>query len=40
LLNLSISAINKRKAILKQIFGIDKGTDEDILKEARKQGYI
>lgn len=40
LLNLSISAINKRKAILKQVFGIDKGTDEDILKEARKQGYI
>jgi DNA-binding NarL/FixJ family response regulator len=40
LLNLSISAINKRKAILKQIFGIDKGTDEDILKEARKQGYL
>lgn len=40
LLNLSMSAINKRKAILKQVFGISKGTDEDILKEARKQGYI
>jgi len=40
LLHLSKSAIDKRKAIIKQIFGIDKGTDEDILKEARKQGLI
>lgn len=40
LLNLSQSAVNKRKAIIKQIFGIDKGSDEDILKEARKQGLV
>lgn len=40
ILHLSKSAIDKRKAIIKQIFGIDKGTDEDILKEARKQGLI
>ena len=40
LLHLSKSAIDKRKAIIKQIFGIDKGTDEDILKEARRQGLI
>jgi two-component system response regulator NreC len=40
LLHLSKSAIDKRKAIIKQIFGIDKGTDEDILREARKQGLI
>lgn len=40
LLHLSKSAIDKRKAIIKQIFGIDKGTDEDILNEARKQGLI
>ncbi len=40
LLHLSKSAIDKRKAIIKQIFGIDKGTDEDILKEARKQKLI
>lgn len=40
LLHLSKSAVDKRKAIIKQIFGIDKGTDEDILKEARRQGLI
>jgi len=40
LLNLSQSAVNKRKAIIKQIFGIDKGSDEDILKEARRQGLV
>lgn len=40
LLHLSKSAIDKRKAILKQLLGIDKGNDEDILKEARKQGLI
>lgn len=39
-LHLSKSAIDKRKAILKQLLGIDKGNDEDILKEARKQGLI
>ena len=40
LLNLSTSAVDKRKAILKHLLGIDKGTDEDILREARKQGLI
>lgn len=40
LLHLSKSAIDKRKALLKQLLGIDKGNDEDILKEARKQGLI
>ena len=40
LLYLSKSAIDKRKAIIKQLLGIDKGNDEDILKEARKQGLI
>ena len=40
LLHLSKSAIDKRKVILKQLLGIDKGNDEDILKEARKQGLI
>lgn len=39
-LHLSQSAIDKRKSILKSILGIDKGNDEDILKEARKQGLI
>ena len=39
-LHLSKSAIDKRKALIKQLFGIEKGTDEDILREARKQGLI
>jgi DNA-binding NarL/FixJ family response regulator len=40
MLHLSKSAIDKRKAMIKQLLGIDKGNDEDILKEARKQGLI
>ena len=40
ILHLSKSAIDKRKAIIKEILGIDKGTDEDILREARKKGLI
>lgn len=39
-LHLSSSAIDKRKANIKEFFNIDKGTDEDILREARKQGFI
>jgi two-component system response regulator NreC len=39
-LNLSKSAIDKRKAMIKEYFDIEKGTDEDILREARKQGLI
>lgn len=39
-INLSTSAIEKRKVIIKDYFGILKGTDEDILREARKQGLI
>lgn len=39
-LHLSKSAIDKRKSMIKDILGIDKGTDEDILREARKQGLI
>ncbi|NBU80289.1 MAG: DNA-binding response regulator [Flavobacteriaceae bacterium] len=40
MLHLSKSAIDKRKAMIKQLLGIDKGNDEDILREARKQGLI
>lgn len=40
LLHLSQSAIDKRKAIIKTLLGINKGNDEDILKAARKQGLI
>lgn len=39
-LHLSISAIDKRKAAIKLFFGIEKGTDEDIIREARKQELI
>lgn len=40
LLHLSQSAIDKRKAAIKSLLGIDKGNDEDILKAARKKGLI
>ena len=39
-LNISISAIDKRKAIIKDIFGILKGNDEDIIREAKKRGLV
>lgn len=39
-LNLSMSAIDKRKAQIKEIFNIDKGTDEDIIREAKSNGFI
>lgn len=39
-LHLSKSAIDKRKVLIKEFFGVEKGTDEDILREARKQGFI
>jgi len=39
-LHLSVSAIDKRKVAIKIFFGVEKGTDEDILREARKQGFI
>jgi two-component system response regulator NreC len=39
-LHLSASAIDKRKSAIKTYFGIEKGTDEDIIREARKQGLI
>ena len=39
-LGLSISAIDKRKAVIKSFFGIDKGTDEDIIMAARKSGFV
>jgi two-component system, NarL family, response regulator NreC len=39
-LHLSKSAIDKRKVIIKDLLGIDKGNDEDLIREARKQGLI
>lgn len=37
---LGISAIDKRKAQIKEIFDIQKGTDEDIIRQARINGFI
>jgi DNA-binding NarL/FixJ family response regulator len=39
-LNISTSAIEKRKATIKDFLGIDKGTDEDILVFSRQLGLI
>lgn len=40
-LNISLSAIEKRKSQIKDYFCIEsKGTDEEIVKEARKLGFI
>lgn len=39
-LNLSKSAIEKRKANIKIYLGLDKGSDEDIILTARKLGFI
>ncbi|MBL7886288.1 MAG: response regulator transcription factor [Flavobacterium sp.] len=39
-LGLSDSAIEKRKSRIKDFFFIDKGTDEDLIVEARKLGFI
>ena len=39
-LHLSKSAVDKRKAAIKDLLDIDKGGDEDILREARKRGLI
>jgi two-component system, NarL family, response regulator NreC len=39
-LNLSMSAIEKRKVQIRDYFFIKKGNDEDILREAKKMGFI
>lgn len=39
-LNITISAIDKRKAHIREVFGIQKGNDEDIIREAKKRGLI
>ncbi len=39
-LNLSISSIEKRKIQIKDYLSIEKGTDEDIIREAKKLGLI
>lgn len=39
-INITLSAIDKRKAHIKEFFNIEKGSDEDIIKEAKKRGLI
>ena len=39
-INLGQSAIDKRKAQIKEYFLIKGGTDEDIVREAKKHGFI
>lgn len=39
-LNLSLSAIEKRKKQLKELFDVDDGQDESLLREARKNGFV
>lgn len=40
ILNISLSAIDKRKAYIKNFFEIEKGTDQDIIKYAKMRGFI
>ncbi len=39
-INLGLSAIDKRKAQIKEYFLIKGGTDEDIVREAKNHGFI
>ena len=39
-LNITISAIDKRKAQIKDLFNIVKGGDEEIIREAKKRGLV
>ena len=39
-LGISLSAVDKRKAQIKDFFNIVKGTDEDIIREATNRGLI
>ncbi len=39
-INLSLSAIEKRKIQIKNILELEKANDEDIIGEARKRGFI
>jgi len=39
-LNMSASAIEKRKKHIKSLFGLEDEKDEELLKEAKKRGFI
>ena len=39
-IDLSMSAIEKRKKQMKLLFSVDDGKDETLLEEARKKGFL
>src|SRR5690606_9639218 len=39
-LDISLSAVEKRKKQLKDLFSVDDGQDESLLEEARKRGFV
>jgi two-component system, NarL family, response regulator NreC len=39
-MDISISAVEKRKVFIKEYFGIKKGNDEDIIRVAREKGFV
>lgn len=39
-MNLSLSAVEKRKKQLKQLFKIEDGQDESLIREARNKGFL
>jgi DNA-binding NarL/FixJ family response regulator len=39
-IDLSMSSIDKRKAMIKDYFQIKNGKDEDIIREAKKHGFV
>lgn len=39
-LNISLSAVEKRKKHLREIFDVEDGQDETLISEARKKGFI
>jgi two-component system, NarL family, response regulator NreC len=39
-IDLSMSSIDKRKVIIKDYFQIQNGTDEDIIREAKRHGFV
>jgi two-component system response regulator NreC len=39
-LNISISAIEKRKVNIRYYFNLKKGSDEDIIREAKRLGLV
>ncbi len=39
-INLSLSAIEKRKTQIKNLLGLERANDEDIIEEAKKRGFI